>query len=202
MNRTRETKADGVIIIEKQKTGDRKMKMANKCMMTAVVTAMMFTAGGVSAGNLTPPGAPDSTMKTLDEIHSAVVYVENKVVDSSAKIDLLKERINLATVSGTTTAHYYITQSGSYYLSENLEVSKTYGILVDADDVTIDLNGFLIARDTTGTKYGIYLNGGTSRSTILNGNIQGLTKGISCGLSPFVPNGSFFERIVVQDVLI
>jgi formylglycine-generating enzyme required for sulfatase activity len=88
MNRTREAKADGVIIIEKQKTGDRKMKTANKWMMTAVVTAMIFTADSSRAGDLTPPGAPGKTMHSLEDIYQELLVTQQQVNDLKLRMGM------------------------------------------------------------------------------------------------------------------
>jgi len=77
----------------------------------------------VVAGPLDPPpGPPVSTMKTLDEI---------------------EPRIAVNTLPGDATSTHVISQSGSYYLTARIvgEIDKS-GILILADDVTLDLNGF------------------------------------------------------------
>ncbi len=68
-------------------------------------------------GNLTPPGAPAPTMKTLDQIDAK-----------------LEKRTPISSLPFT------ISQSGSYYLTGNL--SGTSGINVNVGNVVIDLNGF------------------------------------------------------------
>ena len=73
-------------------------------------------------GSLTPPGTPAPTMKTLDQIDAK-----------------LEKRTPISSLPFT------ISQSGSYYLTTNLTSgSFNYGILVLADNVTIDLNGFAL----------------------------------------------------------
>jgi hypothetical protein len=82
---------------------------------------------------------------------------------------------------------YTITQAGSYKLSGNLQVKdeNTTAILITADNVTIDLNGFSILGPTvcvgtpvascspTGTGNGV--DGGTQNSiTVVNGNVRGM----------------------------
>jgi hypothetical protein len=81
---------------------------------------------------------------------------------------------------------YTITQPGSYKLSGNLLVrdENTTAILVTADNVTIDLNGFSILGPTVcvgnpvvcspvGTGNGV--DGGTHNSiTVVNGNVRGM----------------------------
>src|SRR6267378_2330657 len=81
---------------------------------------------------------------------------------------------------------YTITQPGSYKLSGNLQVKdeNTTAIVVAADNVTIDLNGFSILGPTVcvgapaicspvGTGNGV--DGGTHNSiTVINGNVRGM----------------------------
>ena len=86
----------------------------------AIAVSLAFAAtlaGWVHAGGpLDPPGAPGVTMKSLDE------------VEPRTPISALP---------------YTISQPGSYYLTGNLSVNTAIdGITVQADDVTIDLNGF------------------------------------------------------------
>ena len=48
-----------------------------------------------------------------------------------------------------TYANYVITQSGSYYLTDTFSLRQTggHGIVIDADNVTLDMNGFGIFGD-------------------------------------------------------
>src|SRR5437588_12623981 len=69
-------------------------------------------------GTLTPPGAPAPAMKTLTQI-------EPRTPISSLP--------------------YTVTNGGSYYLTANLTgVALQSGITIQADDVTLDLNGFTL----------------------------------------------------------
>jgi hypothetical protein len=64
--------------------------------------------------------------------------------------------------------------SGSYYLTGDLNISGTTvnGITVSGSNVTIDLNGFSLNGPGTGSGSAIYLSGGVSNVTILNGTIR------------------------------
>src|SRR5713101_4560299 len=83
-------------------------------------------------GNLTPPGAPAPTMKSLDQI-------EPRTPISSLPV--------------------FIGQSGSYYLTGSFDLSSGDGIFISANNVTIDLNGFTIRSfDPTSTSVGIRID--------------------------------------------
>ena len=69
---------------------------------------------------------------------------------------------------------FTITESGLYYLSKSLQTTGN-GITVEADNVTILLNGCTILGDGVGS--GIYMNG-RSNVTVANGTLQGFENGI------------------------
>jgi parallel beta-helix repeat protein len=70
---------------------------------------------------------------------------------------------------------YTISEPGLYYLTKNLAYSGTTGaaITVEANDVTIDLMGFALsgAGASSGTNYGIYMNG-RRNVEIRNGTVR------------------------------
>jgi len=108
-------------------------------------------------GSLTPPGAPAPTMKSLDQI---------------------EPRTPISSVP------FVITNSGSYYLASNLNLTvNTNAITIAANDVTLDLNGFTIYTSVLrGSGAGILLGGGNTDITIHNGHITG-------GNSPYFGSG-------------
>ena len=66
-----------------------------------------------------------------------------------------------------------ITDPGSYILTENLDVVGTNGIVISADDVYLDLNGFTISGDGSGNYGGITGSGTPDRTTVVDGTILG-----------------------------
>jgi len=98
---------------------------------------------------LTPAGPPGSVltrMKTLNEI-------EPRSVISSLPVT--------------------ITNSGAYVVIANLVCTNNgYGIIVQADDVTIDLNGFTLSG-SPGSQSAIKVNGSPSHLFVRNGTIRG-----------------------------
>lgn len=100
------------------------------------------------AGDLTPPGAPAPTMKSLD-------VVEARTPIFAADLPLT------------------ISQPGSYYLAENI-VTAGGGITIAASEVSIDLNGFSLAG---GTGTGIQDSGTRSNLRVVNGSVRGWSSG-------------------------
>src|SRR5438309_10119700 len=102
------------------------------------VCALLFSAANVFAqGSLTPSGAPTPTMKSLDQIASTGIA------------------INATNTPGNSASEFVISAPGNYYLTGNLNVTKTQGIDVRAVGVTIDLNSFQIARTSGSAGSGI-----------------------------------------------
>jgi len=98
-------------------------------------------------GNLTPPGAPGPTMKSLDQIEARTPI---------------------------SSSPFTITNSGSYYLTTNLTVSSGNAITIATNNVTLNLNGFTIASTTpSAAGTGVLLAGGNANIAILNGFITG-----------------------------
>jgi parallel beta-helix repeat protein len=95
--------------------------------------------------------------------------------------------INQSTVMAAGGFPYVISQAGSYRLSGNLTVpdANTTAISVNADNVTIDLNGFSIIGPTvcvgtpvtscSPTGSGVGVNGNLHRNiTVVNGTVRGM----------------------------
>lgn len=129
------------------------------------------TSNSPGQGDLVPPGPPEPLMKTLEQV---------------------EPRIDLATVEGGGGSEIEIFDSGSYYLSGNLKVEKLWGILVSAEDVTLDLNGFKVVRTGGTGGSGIHLDSLANRVTVRNGSMVGFDQGIWC-----TSEGCHFEKLTV-----
>lgn len=85
---------------------------------------------------------------------------------------------------GIFTSLFTISRSGSYYLIGNRTntAAGSYGILVNANDVTIDLNGFTLSGAGV-AQFGVYAASRTNVS-VLNGTVRDFTSvGIIAPLS-------------------
>ena len=132
------------------------------------ITALSVAGATFGQGTLTPPaGTPAPTMKTLDEIDQSVSNVTATVKTAEPRTPLIDGSPGVTVYS---SGPIQITQSGSYYLTENLTVSSLGGIRIFASGVTLDLNGFTIrSTSATASNYGIWIHG--SNVSIFNGHI-------------------------------
>ena len=138
----------------------------------------------LAQGSLTPPGAPAPTMKTLQQIEP--------------RIDL-QNALAAAVDTSNASYHFIINQPGSYYLSANLGVTKTNGIQINAEGVTLDLNGFQISRASGTGGNGIEIPDTSHRASILHGSIKGFAYGVRSLVSSSYAQACGFRDLAVSN---
>ena len=116
-------------------------------------------------GGLTPPGAPGPLFKTLDQ------------VQPRTPISVLP---------------YTINAGGSYYLADNLAgLAGQNGVTINANDVTLDLNGFSLTG-TAGSINGIAVSSSCRNLSIYNGGVSAWG---ASGISASNATASRFENV-------
>jgi hypothetical protein len=137
------------------------MKMLQSFLALALAATgyLLLSSSAFSQGNLTPPGPPGRTMKALDQI---------------------EPRTPIESVP------FIIDQSGSYYLTKNLNFTAASGhaITISASNVTVDLMGFTLSSSSAVTGDGIHINGGVRNIAVRNGTITGNTVVTITGSAP------------------
>jgi parallel beta-helix repeat protein len=134
-----------------------------KSVLPIVLSSFVLLPSAFPQGSLTPPGAPAPTMKKLDEVEPRTNL---QATPAPAGVD-----------TSNPNYQFVINQPGSYYLSANLLVTKTNGIQINAEGVTLDLNGFQISRATPSGN-GIEIPAASAHATVRNGTISGFFQGI------------------------
>lgn len=116
--------------------------------------SLTYLSNAFAQGNLTPPGAPAPMMKTLAQ-------VEPRIAISSVPIT--------------------ISNSGSYYLTTNLTgVAGQFGIIIQASNVTLDLNGFSLIGVSNAFS-AVHVQFSVHDLHIRNGSVDGWPNAINGG---------------------
>ena len=148
-----------------------------KKLLLHILSLLLLPLATFGQGSLNPAGPPAPTMQTLDQLGA-------KADQANAKADAINAKsekripVGNATTPGNDSYDFIIAQPGSYYLTANLAANKTNGIQVNAEGVTLDLNGFEIARASGSGGNGIEIPATSHRATIRNGSIKGFAYGV------------------------
>ena len=179
--------------------------MNMRSLAVAVSLTVAAAQSASSQGPLTPPGPPGATMKSLDELDAKLNQANTKLDGVDAKQNAIEakaeKRIPLepGSVPSTENYHFNITSPGSYYLTGNLAVTKTHGIRINAEGVTLDLNGFQISRASGAGGHGIEITGISHRATVRDGSIHGFARGIErLTTGTTFPKASAFRNLAVS----
>ena len=122
------------------------MKTKIKLIVAVVSSFILYPSSLLAQGTLTPPGAPAPTMKTLSQVEPRTPI---------------------------STAPFTISAPGSYYVTTNLTAGVNQsGILVAADNVTIDLNGFTLFGGGGTVGEGVSASGARANIVVRNGTVR------------------------------
>jgi parallel beta-helix repeat protein len=142
--------------------------------LAAGVLNLLLVSYSLGQGSLTPPKPPGPTMKSLDQIDAHVGQLDTHVTQAGEK----RIPIDSTHTPGDAKDEAVIKAAGSYYLTGNLNVAKTNGIAVNADGVTLDLNGFEIKRESGGATTGIGVLITGNRCVVKNGSVANFNGGV------------------------
>jgi len=131
------------------------LRYARPVLIVTAVTTVIW----VNAGSLTPPGGPVApTMKALDQVEARTI-------------------VNATNTPGDGANSFIISAPGSYYLTGNITgTASKHGISIQANDVTLDLNGFALISGGGGVR-GVNVPVAQSGFSIRNGSVRGWTGG-------------------------
>ena len=142
----------------------------------------MMSNVSLAQGPLDPPGPPAASMKTLAQVEARTI-------------------VNAANTPGDGTNTFIINTPGSYYLASNLTGTfGKHGISIQASDVTLDLNGFVLTSGGTGAGpvRGIDVPAARSNLCVRNGTIRGWNDG---GVRADLATNTLAETLRLSDNL-
>ena len=146
----------------------------------AISLAVIFNPdeAAFAQGDLTPAGPPAAMMKSLDQVEARII-------------------VNAINTPGDATNTFIVSAPGSYYFTGNItgEVSKN-GISIQANDVTLDLNGFALVSGGGGASRGVDVPGAQKNFFVRNGTVRGWTDG---GVRTDFATSTLAEKLRLSD---
>ncbi len=101
--------------------------------------------------------------------------------------------VNAANTPGDASNSFVISQPGSYYLTGNINgTGGKNGISIQADGVTLDLNGFALIGEATGSGIGVTAPAPQTSLCVRNGTVRGWR---SHGVGTLNASSSVLERL-------
>lgn len=154
--------------------------LAPRAATFAISLVAIFNAdeSASAQGDLNPAGPPAAMMKSLDQVEARVI-------------------VNAANTPGDVANTFIIRAPGSYYLTGNItgDISKN-GIRIQADDVTLDLNGFALFSGGGGASRGVDVPGAQKNFCVRNGTVRGWTDG---GVRTDFATSTLAEKLRLSD---
>jgi len=134
-----------------------------------------FTGDAAGQGGpLDPTGPPGATMRSLYEVEP-----RTPLIDGASGVS-----------SNDVNYEFVISGTGSYYLTGNLDVTRTHGVAIQAEGVTLDLMGFSIRRTGGGAGgNAVEIDPKSDRCAIRNGAVTGGAIGFENGIEAIFSGG-------------
>lgn len=147
------------------------MKIKSRIVLCLSILSVVFNwrTAAFAQGSLTPPATAAASTTTLNELAVNVASAGEQ-----------RTPVNAANTPGDGSNSFIIAQAGSYYLTNNIAgVHGKNGISVQANDVTVDLNGFVLGTSGSSTHNGIDIPGAHTNITVRGGTLSNWKNGIS-----------------------
>lgn len=150
--------------------------------MRVIVSIAAIAAWGsfVNAGPIDPPGGPiTGTSASIQQIQDNLNTIKADADALLATLEGLALPTPIESLPSGPGADFVISEPGRYILTDNwFGDGANDAIKVEASNVVIDLNGFMIDGDIGGGGYAIDTIGGVNNIVVLNGTIHEYDDGI------------------------
>ncbi|WP_395377230.1 beta strand repeat-containing protein [Marinicella sp. W31] len=174
-------------------------------------TNELNTGFALSAGMLTITDAGGDLTADLSALSDTAAEVLAKLITvdgsgSGLDADLLDglEASDIIAMAGSdmrtqiSSIPFTISQPGSYVVTQNLtnSVNNADGIIIDANNVTLDLGGYTISGGSINSDDGIVVLGDQDNIYIYNGHVDGWN---GDGINALNADNSIFEKLTVSN---